>query len=423
MPRSTKFPADLASAVARKWDHIVAGDYVVPDCPPPRILRHILETSYLASCAAEEGRYPQFNVVVSPKSGEHREKGIGRFRFGQPRSLEVSEFRRLAPASDLRKSAIWTEFDDNAAQIVGLIDLGTTWHRAKLGFGYRYNVPGNLIVQVDRPGRLRVYQGQYQVASLVDGNLTVTSGLEIQTFMSEAVENGLGKIVSNFHFPKIEEPRDFQNFWYIAHWNVIAAIVNSISIAGHGGMLIIVDSDVSDSARCLRLKYSGKADIVQTAFIDFINRRNQVADYYEEAERKQEKVSREVFEAELLLIQAADHLTEAIRFVAQLAGCDGAIVISDELSLIGFGAEVRAEMKENIDSVEVITEHPSKYKVCDVEQFGMRHRAAVKFASQGEGTVTLAVSQDGPISAVWRKGQRVYVKKGVALVNLNMPFG
>jgi DNA integrity scanning protein DisA with diadenylate cyclase activity len=124
----------------------------------------------------------------------------------------------------------------------------------------------------------------------------------------------------------------------------------------------------------------------------------------------------------LSLLDAADQLIEAIRFISQLAGCDGAIVFSQDLTLLGFGAEIRAEMEDDISALEVIDEARRKYKACDVEQFGMRHRSAVKLASKGEGSVILAVSQDGPITAVWRDDRNVLVKRGVSLANMNMPW-
>src|SRR3954471_1377152 len=48
--------------------------------------------------------------------------------------------------------------------------------------------------------------------------------------------------------------------------------------------------------------------------------------------------------AEVRMRDAYAELVEATRFVAGLAGCDGAIVLSEDLRLFGFGAEIRAEL-------------------------------------------------------------------------------
>jgi hypothetical protein len=277
-----KFPADLALAVAKRWDNLVTGHYVVPDCPPLRVLKRILESSYLAASAAEEGRYPQFNVLVTRKTvGMAEVKEI--FPFEQARPLTVSELRGLAPASDVRKSAIWVGYEGEIAVILGLIDLGTSWHRARLGFTYKYSAPSNLIVEVDRPGRLKVYQGEFHVATLVDGDLVVSGDIDLNLFLHGVVNQGLERLVANFAFPKYEDPRDFENFWFIAYWNVFAAVANSISLSGHGGMLVIANRDSDQIMSCLRVKYSGSTDMLRSAFSHFINARNRTSDFYEKS--------------------------------------------------------------------------------------------------------------------------------------------
>jgi hypothetical protein len=156
------FPIDLARAVHDRWDKMVAGDYVTPPCPPLPMLKHLLEACYLAANVPEETRYPRFNVIAIPKEGFSQSERIeGQWQFLSPRPYNVGELRRLAPAVDLKKSAIWVAWDGQGLQIVGLIDLGTSWHRARSGLGYRYQYPSSLIVQIDRPGRLRVYQGPF----------------------------------------------------------------------------------------------------------------------------------------------------------------------------------------------------------------------------------------------------------------------
>lgn len=52
----------------------------------------------------------------------------------------------------------------------------------------------------------------------------------------------------------------------------------------------------------------------------------------------------------------------------------------------------------------------------------MRHRSAIKLASHSEGIANVVVSQDGPISVVFRKNSEVIVRKNVKLVNMNMPW-
>jgi len=249
-----------------------------------------------------------------------------------------------------------------------------------------------------------------------------STGAEFHLFLHEVVNEGLHAIADRFTVPNWETPRDYENFWFIAHWNVFAAIVNSISLSGHGGTLIISNPNSSISSPSLRIKYGGQFDALRTAFIEFINRRNKTADMYEESEQNDKKIAESIFKEELALSTATEQMIEAVRFVANFASCDGAIVISPDLRVWGFGAEIRAEMETDVNVLNVVSEMPQKYEQCDIEQFGMRHRSAIKLASRDEGALVLAISQDGPISAIWRRNSTVFVKKGVSLANLNMPW-
>lgn len=417
------YPSVLAKVVAEHWQHIVSGDYVTPGCPSRRLLSRILDACYLAASTPEEGRYPQFNVIVTEEGDSHpAAQGITLCPFAVPRKIDAHELRRLAPATDIKKSAIWVTYDGDAAQIAGLVDLGTSWHRARIGLSYSYRVPSNLIVHVDRPGRLKVFQGQFHVASLADGSLVVPRGIDLNLFLHKPANEALYAMGAEFLVPEVEHPRDYENFWFIALWNVYAAIANSISLSAHGGMLIILPVDMENVGPFVRLKYEASSDVLRSAFVKFINARNKTADFWERAEARGEKLGPEAYEAELHLSAATDSLVEAIRFVVRLAGCDGGIVITSDLRLLGFGAEIKAEMDPEVAAAEVVSEPNRKYRRCDVEQFGMRHRAAVKLSSRMPGTRILAVSQDGPITAIWREGTNVLVKTGVSLANLNLPW-
>lgn len=415
-----KFPRDLAQAISAHWDNLVAGEYVTPPCPPKALLRKILESCYLAAGAPEEGRYPQFNAVISPKGIKKLDEALTLYEFDAKRPLSAEEIRRLAPATDLRKSAIWITFDEHDANIAGLCDLGTSWHRARTGLIYSYRVPPALIIQVDRPGRMKVYQGQYAVGGLADGELLIHR-IDFPLFLHESVHNAIPTLWDKFAPPELEQPRDYENFWFTAHCNIFSAIANSISLSGHGGMLVILEAGASIPNDVVRTKYPCRSSALHNAFIHFINTRNTTADFWTASEMGQSWEGNP-HKAELALISATEHLVEAVRFVAQTAGCDGAILLTSDLHLLGFGAEIRAEMEADMSVSQVTDEMRGDSRSCDIEQFGMRHRSAIKLVSKLQSTRVLAVSQDGPISAVWAKDGEVKIRKGVPLGNMNIPW-
>ncbi|HEV2551374.1 MAG TPA: hypothetical protein VGU20_28955 [Stellaceae bacterium] len=313
------------------------------------------------------------------------------------------------------------EWTDDGWRIAGLVDLGTSWHRARLGLEYRYRAPSSLLVQVDRPGRIRVYQSGFHVATLADGEIQGHQSIidvSTITLLHSPVSAGLYHMRKEIHRPKIEEAREFAEFEFIALWNTHAAIANSISQDGHGGGIIIVPTNEPLPLKSLRTKYGQRSTILRAAFIGFMNARHKVGDLMARQEHGEPVTTEEHSLAELGFREAHGELVEAMRFVAQLARCDGAIVISDDLTLLGFGAEIRAKLQMNSTILDARTDEP-----VDVEQFGMRHRSAVNLVSQHRRYHVLVVSQDGPISAIWSKDDRVLVRTGIiSLTNLNMPW-
>ena len=194
----TAFPKDLAKIVFDRWEHMVAGQYVTPPCPPEKLLRELLENAFVAAAMPEEGRYPQFNIVAVPTHSLENTYLGQVYWFSKLRTLSVDELRRLAPASDLKKSAIVAQWVDGKWNIAGLTDLSTHWNRARLGLTYKYRFPECLFIHIDRPSRIRVYQGQYLVAELADGQLGRHKGIELPLVLGAPAHNGIRKILGNY---------------------------------------------------------------------------------------------------------------------------------------------------------------------------------------------------------------------------------
>jgi hypothetical protein len=273
------FPKDLARIAFERWPNIVGGDYVVPPCPPKLLLKELLEVVCLTATAPEEGRFPSFNIVAIPAGAPDENRNLGQqWAFDESRPLSISELRRLAPAVDLKKSAIWLEWTEDGWRIAGLVDLGTSWHRARMGLEYQYRQPSCLLVQVDRPGRVRVYQGGYHVVTLTDGEISGHEGLQIQATLGTAAHRGLAEIHREVTVPSVEEPKEYFEFEFLALWNTYAAIANSIASLGHGGALIVVPPKKVPKLKNLKIKYPHNSSGLRSSFIEFINARNVVGD-------------------------------------------------------------------------------------------------------------------------------------------------
>jgi hypothetical protein len=275
-----------------------------------------------------------------------------------------------------------------------------------------------MIIEVERASRIHVYQGQYRIGSLVDGALDMADFSNLVIALDTPVHRGLEAIASKITRPKLEYPGNFLNFEFLAMWNVYASLANAISQEGHGGALLMLPDDMV-LGNDLRLKYALESERLGDGLVKFLNARHAMADACEEIE---EGAPGPPGPAQEQYWTHEEHV-ENVRFVARLAQCDGAIVLTQSLKVLGFGAEIRSTMRENSEVYEVLQEIPSRKRRLDVEQFGMRHRSAVKFVSQHEGAVAIIVSQDGPVSIVWSESGNVFVRHGVRIVNSNIPWG
>lgn len=118
--------------------------------------------------------------------------------------------------------------------------------------------------------------------------------------------------------------------------------------------------------------------------------------------------------------QEFESLKETISFIGNLAGADGAIVVTQSLAVIGFSAEINVQGQMTTSVFDVANPIKKQKTKLDIEQFGMRHRSAIKLCSTTEDAVVLVVSQDGDVSLVWREKAGVMVKKGVNTTNADM---
>jgi hypothetical protein len=99
----------------------------------------------------------------------------------------------------------------------------------------------------------------------------------------------------------------------------------------------------------------------------------------------------------------------AMQAIAPLAGVDGAIVMTSDLKLLGFGAKIQTGSASDIPVVR-FKARPGEQEVIAsrLEDLGgMRHQSAARFIEANRGAVAIVVSQD----------------RHVSLMNWEAPFG
>jgi hypothetical protein len=192
--------------------------------------------------------------------------------------------------------------------------------------------------------------------------------------------------------------------------------LNRIREQLHGGTLIIIsdEKDVADAILKERvvIKYSCQFDaldlLVKSKAWDILKNKAQEKITANKKAIDESEVSEYLY-CMSKQEQAEDAVKRTAWFISSLSAVDGAVIMTDKLRLLGFGAELIAVSKE-LESIKLITDFKRNAgEVRNIEHFGTRHRSAFRFCSSLENSVAFIVSQDGDLRVVKRVGSEVCV--------------
>jgi hypothetical protein len=106
---------------------------------------------------------------------------------------------------------------------------------------------------------------------------------------------------------------------------------------------------------------------------------------------------------------------ELSRVMANLTAIDGALVLDKRFGLIGFGAEVSAELVAPARVWRSLDTEGNQRTPDDIENVGTRHRAAYRFVNAHPNGLALVISHDGGVTFVAnREGEVVFWQQSVS---------
>jgi hypothetical protein len=393
--------------------------------------------AYLTSMETDEARPLRFTLCCTPAVESlfrhNQNVGVEVWPFAADRPFTVQEIRRLAAATDLDTSAIWLHFPqrpDASLSIHGILSLGSSWADARNAFAYQYEpLPEALLVRVPAPGQVEVYQGQLLIASLQSGRIQAGE-LPSPVGLLGAYplfEEGHRLLRQQIAPPRYQETHLWQEAEWLAYVNTVLGVVNEVQWRGHGGALIFASKDcrlIQD--RFVKIKYalSSQTFHLKERFIELMNLRHRLDDMLWVIKTGDDLIpgEEELSLTALLMQNAQRRLAETCHLVGDLSGTDGAIVMRTDLSVAGFGTEIRLEAVKPAAIYKVTSPIRRDREEFDSEQFGMRHRSAMRLCSALPDLVIFVVSQDGGVSLVWNEDGEVCFKPGINTANANMVF-
>lgn len=431
------FPADLADRVAERWHTMAARqEGRLPMLPRPADLRHVLATAFFASFEREEGRNLRFVLCCSPDLEVTRD-GFGEvvpvMPLEAPRPVSVATLRSLAPAVNANNAAILIRCpvsadDQHSCEIAGVLHVGANLSRARTGRSFYYRpAPHALIVDVRDAGELHIYQSGMKLAAMRGGRLydqIAYSALEFLP-LTEILARGEHALRTKVAIPDHEPAHETSDFHWTALLNTILCIVNGVKEHGHGGTMLLVSPDAAPTLPIhTKFDIHERVNILGSRFVHFLNARHQLA---EARWRRKAAAHIEAHATALSILEnaafdAEEQLGDAADFVARLTAVDGALVITSDLRVLGFGAEIVLDTAVPVTAYEVVgnPDRAETWPEVDSQSFGMRHRSALRCVSVSNSVAAFVVSQDNSVSFIWKKGRQVLLKKNVNTSNPNM---
>jgi hypothetical protein len=418
--------------VEQRWSEVPAAERVIaersdlltPPLPSAKALERLLSVCYHASLRHDEGRPVTFRIVFAeptifpapagPPTGMHR------LILSPARPFDAHELQRLAAAAAFYRSLIGVRMSScDELEVWGLVHSGPRWLQAVRGGRHiKQAIPAVLMVAVTGPGRVLVSKGTTTLAALADGTLA-----DVATDVFSA--SWLAEMFVGLHAAQLpeqaalpQEPRTELDpaFGPQLAQHVLRRIVSTVRGARHGGALILLPSQhasawISDG-RLLRLKYQ---------FFDEEPRRRvlslaiQIMDALASRPRSHAELGKladwddyeESTDPRLSALDA--ELFEVAHLVAALADVDGAVVMTDQLEILGFGAEISGELPE-VESVARSLDLEGSQRISErTERVGTRHRSSYRLCQRLHDALVIVVSQDGGVRFVrWHAGSVTY---------------
>ncbi len=411
--RQQIYPPQFAEALMEVWRSMEDASGL----PGIGCLTTILDTLYQASFLREEGLPVRCRVIMADpgdwKQGEGPPAGFHVLAFAEPRPFNVQEIRKLAPAVSYYRALLAVHYNrSTGTHIWGVVESGARWvNRVDGGRFLGAPLPPHLVVHVLGPGRLLTGCGYQRLLELEGGRIQETGFDPFKSKWLPArfrpVRDWLQQRLVDAHVDGADVDGSFIS---LMAQNVVRRILSIVRQRGHGGMLIFVPLELKASGaldRWLRIRCPLAPTSSTKRFSELMFRvmsRMSIVGHthgvknvkWEDYQEFEDPVLAEIDEAFL----------ELANLFADFMNVDGALVVSEQFEVMGFGAEVMGE--EPVMAVHRALDLEANETVEErSDNLGTRHRSAYRFVMMVPSSVVAVISQDGSISFVANKDDRV----------------
>lgn len=418
-----KYPKDLVFELLTLWqlgfpggEREGVGYEKLPDFDA---LEDLISTCYQVSQMQEEARGLRFRIMLcEPEDidgdGHGEAKGLFTLVFAEPRPYNEYELLKLGPSTDYNNSLIGIRYrKSEGLHIWGLIHSGSKWmHVIHGGSKQATPLPPALGINVVGSGRLIVCRGQNILAQLSGGHITSPA---TNVFQSQWVAERFGRVRDKLAILHESNPNNIKDEWAqidaafvpTLYLQFFKHVISTMRRSGHGGTIISFPAGVE------------KLIARENAYIDLKYR------FAEHGSRNQlRKIVLHIMEVLATncgrlygsgyhagwkdyvslqteeLAQLDERIFKFARFIARLTGVDGAVVTTEGLELIGFGAIIQGTMAMGGSVALALDPEAVRRQIELIESVGTRHRSLYYLCHQLQDVLGIIVSQDAKARVV-----------------------
>ena len=403
------YPAHLTELVKKVWP----SDRLA-QLPEDYHLRRLFDVAFHASLLRDEDRQVIFRIMfgdpasLPPEDGPP--SGLMPLPLDGPRPYDEQEVRRLSMAALFFRSMIGVcRNAGNDLEIWGMVVSGTRWLSNLVGGRYHgAPEPDTLVIHSLGPGQLSIHLGRQRLATLMGG---VVEAKTFDLFESKWLQSVFAQVRKTFLAEAFGE-RSTASFVpvdvdYVRRmsYNIILRTLSVVRNGRHGGTLVIVDPEdealLRHSDDTVRFKYLIGDSPARGRYGQMLR---QAIIRLSELATAQNRPSAGWSEYQTLMDTKLSDLDEALfdfaHFLADLMAVDGALVVTQTLDLIGFGAELRFDAR-GLKSVRHALDLEGEIWVNEpLDHVGTRHRAVYRFCQGYPRCLAIVVSQDGSVRFV-----------------------
>jgi hypothetical protein len=377
------------SSLRKAWEDIPS--LILPEIPSEERLAEILSTLFYVSLSKEEERPCKISIVYLAKDKSYPDLDVIQFVAPSPFALE--NIRKISLAFDEQKTFLCIEEHEGILQIWG-ISRTQPPHCAV----FRNTPAPELLIDFGNERVFRFYRGH---TTFFQENWRV-----ISLRLSHLVNSYLPKELQDHPSTKFPKARS------------ICSIANVMLEHKHGGCLLVVPERKAVNRDILHIRATHSLNESSGSFL-----REKLASFLTFDNERYEKPikANEVWGEENRRKQLSRDWHESIEFIGRLTAVDGAVVLTSDLSLVGFGAIIKPDAHDlehtKLYLYNSILNPHERQELNISHAGGTRHKTAIAFVKKQESAFAFVSSQDGMLSFVCKDPN----EEGVSLLT-NLDF-